>query len=115
MPILRDYKIFISHAWKYNADYYRIEEWLNEAPNFIWTNVSVPEHDAIADGKELEYHLHNQMRPAHIFIILSGLYVAHSGWIQYEINFARRIGCPIIGIRPWGSLIVPVAVTERSR
>jgi MTH538 TIR-like domain (DUF1863) len=112
MPVLRNYNVFISHAWKYNDDYYRIEKWLHEAPHFLWTNLSVPRHDPILDSARLTAELHNQMRPAHIFVILSGMYVAHSEWIQYEINFARRIGRPILGIRPWASTVVPVAVQE---
>jgi hypothetical protein len=114
MPTLRVYKVFISHAWSYNDDYYRIEKWLNEAPNFLWTNLSVPKHDPIANGEQLSKELNNQMRPAEAFIILAGMYVSHSAWIQYEINFARRIGRPIIGIRPWGSTLVPKAVQDGS-
>lgn len=110
MPTLKDYKLFISHAWSYNEDYYRIEKWLNEAPNFTWTNLSVPKHDPILNAEQLEKELNNQMRPANAFVILAGMYVSHSDWIQYEINFARRIGRPIIGIQPWGSTLVPKAV-----
>jgi hypothetical protein len=110
MPSLRHYQIFISHAWEYNEDYYRLERWLNEAPNFLWTNLSVPEHDPIMNTQQLERELNNQMRPADAFLIISGMYVAHSDWIQYELNFARRIGRPIIGIRPWASSSLPVAV-----
>jgi MTH538 TIR-like domain (DUF1863) len=110
VPTLKNYKIFISHAWKYNDEYYRIERWLNEAPNFSWTNLSVPKHDPILDSEQLTKALHNQMRPSDVFIILAGMYVSHSDWIQYEINFARRIGRPIIGIRRWGSTLVPLAV-----
>jgi hypothetical protein len=112
MPSLRKYKIFISHAWDYNQDYYRCVQFLDEAPNFTWTNLSVPEHDPILDSKRLAAELHNQMRPAHAFLILSAMYVAHSDWIQYEINFARRIGRPIIGIKPWGNVALPVAVQD---
>jgi hypothetical protein len=110
VPLLRNYQIFISHAWRYNEDYYRIEQWLDEYPNFNWTNLSVPEHDPILDVGKLASALHNQMRPADVFLILSGMYVAHSQWIQHEINSARRIGRPIIGVRPWGSSVVPTAV-----
>jgi len=110
MPALRTYNIFISHAWEYHDDYYRLEEFLKEAPNFQWKNLSVPRHDPILNTEELAKELHNQMRPAHAFLILSGMYVSHSDWIQYEINFARRIGRPIIGIRPWGNQLLPVAV-----
>jgi len=112
MPSLRTYKIFISHAWKYDEDYYRIEQWLNAAPYFYWTNLSVPRHDPILASEQLARELHNQMRPAEAFIILGGMYVSHSDWIQYEINFARRIGRPIIGVRPWGSIVVPKAVQD---
>ncbi len=112
MPVLRTYKLFISHAWDYNADYYRIEKFLNDAPNFQWVNLSVPKHNPILNSEQLTYELNNQMRPADAFLILSGIYVAHSDWIQYEINFARRIGRPIIGIRPWGAERIPVAVQE---
>jgi hypothetical protein len=83
---------------------------LNVAPNFSWSNLSVPRHDPILNAEQLTKELHNQMRPAEIFVILAGMYVAHSEWIQYEINFARRIGRPILGIRPWGSTVVPVVV-----
>jgi len=72
----------------------------------------VPEHDPILDSNQLAAQLHNQMRPANVFLILSGMYVAHSDWILYEINFARRIGRPIIGIKPWGNVTMPVAVQD---
>jgi hypothetical protein len=83
---------------------------LDGAPNFTWQNLSVPRHDPILNSEELTKQLNNQMRPADIFVILAGMYVAHSDWIQYEINFARRIGRPILGIRPWGNTVLPVAV-----
>ena len=110
MPALRNYKVFISHAWSYNDNYFTIVNWLNEAPNFSWTNLSVPKHDPILKTEQLAKELHNQMRPADIFLILAGMYVSHSDWIDYEISFARRIGRPIVGIRPWGSMMVPLAV-----
>ena len=112
MPQLRTYNVFISHAWDHNEDYYRCEVFLNAAPNFRWKNVSVPEHDPILNANRLASELHNQMRDADVFLILSGMYVSHSDWIQYEINFARRIGRPIIGIRPWGSVQLPLAVQK---
>jgi len=112
MPALRTYKVFISHAWDYSEDYYRLEKFLKAAPNFDWTNLSVPEHDPILNSEQLTARLNDQMRPASVFLILCGMYVAHSDWIQYEINFARRIGRPIIGIRPWGSERIPEAVQK---
>jgi hypothetical protein len=46
MPALHDYRLFISHAWKYSDRYERAVRFLNEANNFSWINYSVPEDDA---------------------------------------------------------------------
>jgi len=61
MPTLRGYKVFISHAWHRSEHYKRVVEWLNEAPNFVWTNLSVPEHNPIHDGARLEYELRREI------------------------------------------------------
>lgn len=109
MPRLRTYNVFISHVWDYSADYWRVVQFLNEAPNFDWNNLSVPEHDPVGTER-LEYELRNQMRPADVFLIIAGMYAAHSGWIEFELGFARRIGRPIVGIRKWGGERMPRAI-----
>lgn len=112
MPALRPYKVFISHAWRYSESYHRVVTFLDAARNFDYVNLSVPSHRGIDadDTDELKKLLRDQMRPANVFLIISGMYVAHSDWIDFEIEFSRRIGRPIIGILPWGSERVPVAV-----
>lgn len=52
------------------------------------------------------------MRPADVFLIIAGMYAAHSEWIDFELSFARRIGRPIIGIMKWGSERVPIAIQD---
>ncbi len=108
MPELRTYVVFISHAWSHNDEYYRLERMLREAPNFEWRNCSVPKHNPV-DGS-LEDSLKKQIRPASILLVLAGMYAAHSDWIEFEIDFAGRIGKPVVGIEPWGSERIPTAV-----
>ena len=114
MPQLHRYRIFISHAWRYNADYYRLINRLDEAPNFLYSNYSVPEHDPVDAGNssKLREELRQQIRPVEVVIILSGMYVAYSDWIQFEIDFAQDLGKPILGIRPWGAQVMPQAVQD---
>ena len=114
MPQLHRYRIFISHAWRYNADYYRLIDRLDEAPNFLYSNYSVPEHDPVDAGnkKKLREELRQQIRPVEVVIILGGMYVAYSDWIQFEIDFAQHLGKPILGIRPWGAQVMPQAVQD---
>lgn len=118
MPALKTYGLFVSHAWTYNAEYYRLVGMLDNAPNFYWRNYSVPEHDPIINpstqvgqGKLLA-ELDKQVRPVNCVLIVSGMYAAYSGWIQAEIKIAEGYSKPIVGIRPWGQERVPQAVSD---
>jgi hypothetical protein len=112
MPILKTRNLFISHAWSYDSHYNKVVEWLNEEPNFSWKNYSVPSHDACSQKTTsgLKQCLTNQINPSQCVIILAGMWVAHSEWIQYEIDEALRLGKTIIGVRPWGQEKTPTAV-----
>lgn len=111
MPGLKTYKLFISHSWSYNDDYYRLVEYLNDASNFDWQNLSVPEHDPITDA-EIRRRLRKQIKPSSAVLILAGMYVRHSDAIQMEIDLAEYYDKPIIGIRPWGNERAPQAVKD---
>ena len=114
MPLLKTYDIFISHAWNYHDDYVRVVGFLNDAPYLKWRNYSVPTHDP-ADANstaKLKEALKRQMRPANVILILSGMYAAHSDWIEFEIRFAAGLEKPMIGIRPWGQERIPKIVTD---
>jgi len=117
MPLLHRYRLFISHAWKYNDEYNKIIQFLDAAPNFIYSNYSVPQHDPLDAGKtvKLKEGLRNQIRPVEIVIILAGMYVSYSDWIQFEIDFANSLNKPIIAVKPWGSERIPVAVQNSAK
>ena len=104
MPALKSRMIFISHAWKYSSHYETLVSWLDDASNFKWKNCSVPSDDSLPNktAKGLREGITRQINPSQIIIILGGMYAAHSGWIEYEIEEAKRLGKPIIGVKPWG-------------
>ncbi len=106
MPALKTYDLFISHAWDYNDDYYKIVNYLKSAPYFLWRNYSVPEHDPLPMTK-LAQRLYNQISPVNSVIIVAGMYVPQSDWILKEIEIAQNLDKPIIGVRPWGAQVVP--------
>ena len=116
MPRLKTRMIFISHAWRYSYHYDKVVEWFNEAPNFLWKNCSVPSDNAITDksSRGLSIGMTRQINPSQVVVILAGMYAAHSGWINYEISEAKRLGKPIVGVRPWGQERVPRIVQEAS-
>jgi hypothetical protein len=112
MPELRFYRLFISHAWIHNDDYYKLVDMLNNANNFKWHNYSVPEHDPllVKATKQLDEGLVLQIRYTQAVIIISGMYAAHRKWIQREIEIAQEMNKPIIGIKPWGNERIPLSV-----
>jgi hypothetical protein len=118
MPELKTYDLFLSHAWSYNDDYYRLERMLKEATLFNWRNYSVPVNNPLVDpntivGKaKLTQLLDNQVKPVNCVLILGGMYVAHSEWILKEIKLAQSYNKPIVAIYPWGQTNMPKVVQD---
>ena len=117
MPALKNYRLFISHAWDYGVDYYRLIEFLEEAKLFKMINYSVPQHDPInfRSTRQLQQSLQNHIRPVNAVLIISGMYVNYRDWIQYEIDVANYYSKPIIGVRPWGAQRTPVEVQNAAK
>lgn len=114
MPYLHNYRLFISHAWDYSERYERAVKFLNAASNFTWTNYSVPESDPFPrmSRAQLQEEVRGQMRPVQCVVIVSGMYINHSDWIQFEMDFAKSMNKPILGIRRWGEQRTPQSVLD---
>ena len=117
------YHIFISHAWKYSDDYQTVVKWIDEAKaegTLNWSNYSVPYHDPLVDpstkvGKsKLQKLLENQISPASKIIVITGMYAAHSDWIDFEIDTSVSKGKYIIGLKPWGQERIPVKIQNNA-
>jgi len=116
MPNLKTYDIFASHAWRYGDDYNRLIGLLDAASNFKYRNYSRPEDRPLVDpatpvGKNILIEaIRRQIKPVNCVLIISGMYLNHSYWMQKEIDIARELRKPIIGIKPWGNVLTPVMV-----
>lgn len=116
MPALKTYDLFLSHAWRHNTDYYYLEKLLKGASNFYFRNYSVPIHNPLINpntpvGKRiLISEIDQQVRPVNCVLILSGMYAAHSEWIEKEIKIAQKYRKPIIGVKPRGQQRIPLIV-----
>lgn len=116
----RTYNLFISHAWRYGDEYERLVDLLDSSPVFSYNNYSAPKHkplhnlDSTDVTKKFEIMeaIDRKIRPVTCVLVISGMYAAHRQWMQYEIDTAVEMNKPIIGIRPWGSEMLPTAVTS---
>ena len=112
---MRKIRLFISHAWDYNKQYYNLVRLLEERPYFDFYNHSVPKHDPLhAEGRELEDRLRNQMINCHVVLVIAGVYSTYRDWIKKEIKKAKGYGKPIIGVRPRGQVRISQIVQDNA-
>jgi hypothetical protein len=102
------YRIFISHAWDYNDEYYGLCNLLNEASYFSWADYSVPSHDPLTGA--LRQQFMDRIQLTNIVLVLSGMYANHSDWMQREIRIAKGMNKPILAVIPQGAERVPVDI-----
>ena len=107
MPSLKSRNLVISHSWTYGDAYDRLVEMLNEAPNFVYRDYSVPKNDPVhnAPNEDKLYEaIKAQMRFCDVILIMAGKYSTYSKWIQKEIRIAKGdFAKPIVAICPWGT------------
>ncbi len=109
---LRDYHVFISHCWEYDADYERLVEWLDEEPRFKWTNLSVQESDAFPEDGVFESRLRKRLGISDIILVIAGMEIPRRYWVKWEIKWARIRSIPIVGVRPNGAQRLPEVVEK---
>lgn len=115
MTSRRTYRLFISHCWKYDDQYRSLVALLDRAPDFSWSNYSVPEDNSFdtTSARRLREGLREQIRQSQTVIVLAGMYVNHRRWIQTELSIAvRNFGKPVLGIRPRGQVRVPRIIDD---
>jgi hypothetical protein len=112
MPYLKTYDVFISHAWTYNDEYYRLLKMIREVPYLKTRDYSVPEHDPllVKTDKGLDNALIRHIKPVNVVMVIAGMYVNYRRWIQREIEIAQLFNKPIIGIIPRGQQRTPLEV-----
>lgn len=120
MPQLYDYRLFISHAWKYGNDYNNLITLLDKARNFSYYNYSAPKEKPLfpegtpLTNKKIAEKITQKINPSQITIVIAGMYVQYKDWIKYEIDESKRIGKPILAIKPHGNVNIPTYVSNNA-
>lgn len=96
----RIYKIFISHTGEEDEEYLTFIQKISSAHDFEYENYGILE-------KINENELQEQIEPAEIVIILSGLYNKNKPLIKKQLDIAVNLEKPIVVIRPYGMEDVP--------
>ncbi|HEY0838514.1 MAG TPA: TIR domain-containing protein [Azospirillum sp.] len=104
------YNVFITHAWRYHADWTKAGELLEADRDVTWRNFSVPWYDPAFDpntplGKtHLHAWLESQIQPVDVVLLLAGVYGVKSSrkWLDLELEMARGQGKPVFVLPPIG-------------
>ena len=114
MTSKKTYDLFVTHAWRYHHDWTKICELLDNSPGLAWRNFSLPWHDPAMNpnspvgGAFIRNFLETQIIPVHGVVFLSGVYAIKSaqGWLELEIELARKHNKPVIAIPALGETAV---------
>ena len=99
----KKYDLFISHSWDYDRNYYGLIELLEGEASLDWYNRSVPRSAPVlaSDLAGIRSALARRIYQADAVLVVSDQHLDKSEWVRFELNTARELGTPIIGIQPW--------------
>ncbi len=101
----RVYKLFISHINRDDEEYNLFLSKLNASYDFEWKDIAI--RDRISSENIAE-----QMEPADVVVILSGLVSKDKELLNRMIDTALELKKPIVVIRPYGMETVPLKLEE---
>lgn len=113
----KTYSVFISHCWDYNDALIKLKDLLNKEDGLIasYEEVTVDAPIDSEDEKYIKQVLRERISESDVFIVVAGMYAAHSDWMKWEIETAVYYKVPVIGIRPHGSSRTPQVVTDKAK
>ena len=112
----KDYKIFISHSWRYPDDLRRLKNLLNERGYFNVEFKEATQEQPInsLNAAYIKAVLKKKILESDIVLAISGIYASHSEWIEWEILTSHSNKIPIVGVAPWGQERISRTVTDYS-
>lgn len=97
-------RLFVSHVFEPDEEYFRVFEYLESAPNFFYRNVSAPEKPPRArDSVSVQEALRAQIDEAEIVLLLSKMHGRASSMIEFQAVYARKLGKAVIVMEPFGA------------
>ena len=112
----KNYKIFISHSWSYSSDLTDLQNLLNSRGyfNVEFTEASKDVPINSTNATYIQAKLRAKISTSDVVLALAGIYASHSDWMPWELDTAKSLGIPIIGVIPRGQERISQEVYSRS-
>jgi len=109
-------RLFVSHLYAPDDDYFRVFEYLESARGFYYRNLSTPERRPAASDKEsIKEDLRRQIADAEAVIVLAGQYPRDPVIVEFQALYAKACDKPVIVMEPFGiAEPVPARLRELS-
>ncbi|WP_027157892.1 TIR domain-containing protein [Methylobacter luteus] len=112
----KNYRIFVSHSWKYSYELERLRNLLNARGYF---NVEFEEASRdkpinSTDAYYIKRRLTENISNSNIVLGLAGIYASYSDWMEWELDKAIELDVPIVGVIPFGQGRISRVVSSRS-
>lgn len=112
----KTYNIFISHSWDHINDLMNLRRLLENRGYFKVEFFEVPPHDPIesANSDYVKSRIKQKIALSDVVIGIAGIYASYSEWMKWELNTAKSMGKPILGVIPWNQQRVSQIVEQIS-
>ncbi|MBR4326255.1 MAG: TIR domain-containing protein [Bacteroidales bacterium] len=112
----KTYNLFISHSWDYVDDLMNLRELLESRGYFKVEFFEVPPHDPIESSNSdyVKSRIRQKIAQSDVVIGIAGMYATYSEWMEWELNAAKNMGKPILGVIPRGQQRVSQTVKSVS-
>lgn len=113
----KEYRIFISHSWKYPNDLENLKNLLRERGyfNVEFEEASAEEPINSANAYYIKKRLIKKITNSNIVLGIAGMYASYSDWMEWELDKAIELGVPIVGAIPRGQERISQTVSSRSK
>lgn len=112
--MLKVYKIFVSHSWDHVDDLMSLRRLLENRGYFNVEFEETPPHDPInsSNSDYIKSKIRNNIRNSDVVIGMAGVYASHSDWMRWELETAKSLNKPVLGVVPWGQVNVSAVVSN---
>lgn len=112
--MLKTYKVFISHSWDHVDDLMSLRRLLESRGYFSVEFEETPPHDPInsSNSDYIKRKIRENIGNSDVVIGVAGIYASHSEWMKWELETAKSLNKPILGVIPWGQINVSAVVSN---
>ncbi len=100
----KHYRVFISHSWTHCKHLKKLQSLLSNRGYFgVEFQEQTPDHAVNSENTSyIKQRLKQKITDSDIVLAIAGIYATHSDWIGWELETAKALGIPIVGVIPRG-------------